>query len=148
MENSKSISVFGPGDGQVLDILGAPVRVQSSATGDQMFFADHPVPAGYEVPLHVHLDEEELFYILEGEITLLSKHGEAIAGPGTFVHLPQGVAHGFANRSGAAARMLVMTPAGGALRGVFRGLDASAKAGTLGPQAIADTLAANRLALA
>lgn len=148
MENGNSIVISAPEDGAVLDILGAPVRVKSSGRDDQMFFADHPVPAGYEVPIHVHLDEEELFYVLEGEITLISKHGEAIAGPGSFVHLPQGVPHGFANRSGTAARMLVVTPAGGALQGVFKGLDAAAKAGTMGPEAVVETLAANRLALA
>lgn len=138
----------GPGDGITLDVLGAPIRVQSSGDAHQMFFADHPVPAGYQVPLHVHLDEEELFYIIDGEITLMSAHGEAIAGPGTFVHLPRGVAHGFANRSGKAAHMLVITPAGGALQGVFKGLDAAARAGTLGPESIARTLTENRLALA
>src|SRR5512139_1913462 len=148
MENTRSIRISAPEDGRTLNILGAPVRVKSSGEDDQMFFADHPVPPGYEVPLHAHLDEEELFYILEGEITLVSAHGEAIAGPGTFVHLPQGVAHGFANRTNDPARMLVVTPAGGALQGVFRGLDASAAAGTLGPESIAATLEANRLVLA
>jgi quercetin dioxygenase-like cupin family protein len=148
MEGTDTITISGPGDGHVLDILGAPVRVQSSGRDDQMFFVNHPVPAGYEVPLHVHFDEEELFYILDGEITFMTQNGDAIAGAGSFVHAPKGVAHGFANRSGRDSLMLVVTPAGGALQGVFRGLDAAAQDGTLGPASIAQTLSDNRLALA
>lgn len=145
--NQAEISISGPADGTVLDVLGAPIRVQSSGRSDQLFYADHPVPPGYAVPLHLHEDEDELFYILDGELTLLGEHGEAKAGPGCFVHLPRGVPHGFENRSGRPMRMLVVTTPGNALLGVFRGLDAAARAQQVSPARVAEVLQANRLAL-
>jgi mannose-6-phosphate isomerase-like protein (cupin superfamily) len=121
------IEVIGTKAGEVVNVLGAPIVIKSGGRPDQLFFADHPVPPGYGVPLHVHAAEDELFYVLEGEITLDSAEGPTTAGPGTFVHLPRGVAHGFRNAGAQPARMLVVTTPGGGLEGVFRGLDAAAR---------------------
>jgi len=148
MQNTATITISGPNDGCTLNVLGANIRIASSDRSDQMLYAEHPVPAGYEIPLHVHDDEDELFYILDGELTLVSESGEALAGPGSFVHLPRGIAHGFANRSELPVRMLVVTTPSGALRGVMQGLDRAGRDGTLSPALIADTLVENRMALA
>lgn len=147
MTNAATITISGPNDGAVLDVLGAGIRVQSSGRADQMFFADHPVPPHYEVPLHAHRDEDELFYVIEGEITLISASGEAIAGPGSFVHLPRGIAHGFANRSDTPAHMLVVTTPGNALFGAFTEMDRAAREGRIAPPVVAEVLAANRIDL-
>ena len=75
--------------------------------------------AGRELEAHVHVDEDDSFYILEGEITFTvgDDGDEVVAGPGTFVLVPPGVRHGFANRSDTAARILnVHAPAGFDLR--------------------------------
>ena len=60
------ISVIEPGAGALVDVLGAPIVIKSAGRGDQLFFADHPMPPGFGVPLHVHEDEDELFYIPRG----------------------------------------------------------------------------------
>lgn len=63
--------------------------------------------------LHSHADEDDSFYVLEGELTFMVDGDEAVAGPGTFVLVPPGVPHTFANRSDRPARMLnVHAPAG------------------------------------
>jgi uncharacterized cupin superfamily protein len=63
--------------------------------------------------LHVHADEDDSFYVLEGEVTFIGEGDELVAGPGTFVLAPPGVPHTFANRSDGVARMLnVHAPAG------------------------------------
>jgi quercetin dioxygenase-like cupin family protein len=73
--------------------------------------------AGRELEAHVHPDEDDSFYILEGEITFTVGDDEVIAGPGTFVLVPPGVRHGFANRRDTPARILnVHAPAGFDLR--------------------------------
>jgi uncharacterized cupin superfamily protein len=66
---------------------------------------------------------------LEGEITLISREGRRVAGPGSYIHLPHGVPHGFINASGAPARMLVVASAGGRLEALFDNLDAAARQG-------------------
>ncbi len=66
---------------------------------------------------HVHADEDDSFYVLEGELTFSVDGEEVVAGPGTFVLVPPGVPHGFANRGDEVARCLnVHAPAGFDLR--------------------------------
>lgn len=68
-------------------------------------------------PAHAHADEDDSFYVLEGELTFLVDEEELVAGPGTFVLVPPGVAHTFANRGDAPARFVnVHAPAGFDLR--------------------------------
>jgi quercetin dioxygenase-like cupin family protein len=62
------------------------------------------------VPLHMH-DWDEAFYVLEGEyeISYLDERDEVasvIAGPGAFVHVPGGAAHGYRNRADGFSKML------------------------------------------
>jgi len=132
-----AVEVIGPAAGERVDVLGAPVLLKSGGDPRHMTFADHPLPAGYGVPMHLHEDEDELFYILEGELTVTTEAGEMVAGPGSFVHLPRGCPHAFRNASGRDGRMIVVASPGGGLDGVFRGLDA-ARGEPLGPGRVAE----------
>lgn len=67
--------------------------------------------------LHAHESEDDSFYILEGELTFTVDGDDVTAGPGTFVLVPPGVQHHFANRGDAVVRMVnVHAPAGFDLR--------------------------------
>ena len=62
---------------------------------------------------HVHADEDDVFYVLDGELTFLLSDGEVPAPPGTFVLVPPGVEHTFANRTDTPVRVLnIHAPAG------------------------------------
>ena len=64
-------------------------------------------------PAHAHADEDDAFYILEGELVFEVDGEEIVAGPGTFVLVPPGVEHTFANRTDREVRMLnIHAPAG------------------------------------
>ena len=43
-----------------------------------------------DTPLHVHRNEDELFYVLEGEHVFRVGDEEYIVGPGGFVFAPRG----------------------------------------------------------
>ena len=67
--------------------------------------------------LHTHAEEDDSFYVLEGELTFILEDAEIVAGPGTFVLVPPDVLHTFANRGDAVVRMVnVHAPAGFDLR--------------------------------
>ena len=67
--------------------------------------------------VHAHRDEDDSFYVLEGELTFTLDEGEIVASAGTFVLVPPGVRHAFANRGDAVARFInVHAPAGFDLR--------------------------------
>ena len=68
-------------------------------------------------PSHKHVDEDDSFYILEGELTFTVEGEEVVAGAGTFVLVPPGVEHTFRNDGDALVRMVnVHAPAGFDLR--------------------------------
>lgn len=57
---------------------------------------------------HWHSKQDELIYVLEGEITLITDAGEQVLGPGMAAGFPAGVAdgHQLVNKSGVEARYL------------------------------------------
>ena len=68
---------------------------------------------GRELEAHVHDDEDDAFFILEGELTFVFGGETVPAPPGTFVLVPPGVEHGFRNDGARPVRMLnIHAPAG------------------------------------
>ena len=62
---------------------------------------------------HVHADEDDVFYVLDGELTFLLDDGDVSAPAGTFVLVPPGVPHGFTNHGSVPVRMFnIHAPAG------------------------------------
>jgi mannose-6-phosphate isomerase-like protein (cupin superfamily) len=62
---------------------------------------------------HEHANEDDAFYVLDDEITFLVGQEEVPAPAGTFVLVPPGVEHTFANRTERPVRMLnIHAPAG------------------------------------
>jgi mannose-6-phosphate isomerase-like protein (cupin superfamily) len=71
------------------------------------------VPPGGGPPPHIHSREEEGFYILEGEITLMIGDDRRVVTTGMFANMAVGTMHSFKNESGKPARMLIsVAPAG------------------------------------
>ena len=72
---------------------------------------------GRELERHVHAEEDDSFYVLEGELTITLAEGEVVAGPGTFVLVPPDTVHGLRNDTAEPVRILnVHAPAGFDLR--------------------------------
>jgi mannose-6-phosphate isomerase-like protein (cupin superfamily) len=62
---------------------------------------------------HVHQDEDDAFYILDGELTFVLDDGEVAAPSGTFVLVPPRVDHTFRNALDRPTRVLnIHAPAG------------------------------------
>ena len=52
-------------------------------------------PAGVVAPPHIHDNEEEAFFILEGDLTFLLDDQETFRPAGTYVYIAPGTLHGF-----------------------------------------------------
>ena len=82
-------------------------------------------------PPHIHHREDEIFYVLEGEI-VVSVGDRTIKGTaGTTVFLPRDVAHSFTIESEQSRMLILLTPAG--LEGWFKEFSVPAPAMTLPP---------------
>src|SRR5918911_3542038 len=89
------------------------VKATGEQTGGSFSLIDNVGPADGESPYHVHHNEDEAFYILEGEITVYVGDEKIKAEPGTWVYGPREVPHGFRIEGDLPARFLLLyTPAG------------------------------------
>jgi quercetin dioxygenase-like cupin family protein len=83
-------------------------------------------------PLHVHPEDDESFYILEGELTFYLGDEQPIrASAGSFVHIPGGVVHAFRVES-ETARYLIITTA--QHESFYRAISKPAQSRSLPPQ--------------
>ena len=72
-------------------------------------FIEYATRKGEEPPDHTHPTEDEIFYVLEGEVTFRCGGESFDVGPGGFMYLPKGIEHGYLIRSEGQARLLVVT---------------------------------------
>jgi quercetin dioxygenase-like cupin family protein len=63
-------------------------------------------PPGTFVPPHIHPDQDEYLYILEGKLDFMLDGADESATPGDLVRLPMGKPHGIFNKSQQAAKTL------------------------------------------
>ena len=86
------------------------VLLRSEESGGEIAIVE--LGGGGRPPLHRH-DFDETFYILEGELTFQLDDDVFTRRAGELAFAPRGVAHTYANLSGAPSRaLLVITPAG------------------------------------
>ena len=97
---------WGPGDLYTFLVTGAE-------SGGSYFAMEALVPPGGGPPPHIHRNEDETFYIVEGHCSIRLDDEAVLAGAGDFVNVPRGRVHCFHNDGAAPMRMIVtFTPAG------------------------------------
>lgn len=110
------------------------VKASADSTGGAFTILEENEPV--DTPLHVHENEDELFYVLEGEHVFQVGDRQFQAGPGELVFAPRGVPHAQRRVASRTGRILVLaSPAG--LEGFFRELAEADRAGAIGPDAYA-----------
>jgi quercetin dioxygenase-like cupin family protein len=104
-----------PSEGRTLAIVGDVYRFL--ATGDdtdgKYALFETIIRPGGGPPPHVHSREQEGFYVLDGEITLVIDGKPVVATAGTFANLPVGIPHSFKNETSRPTKLLIsVAPAG------------------------------------
>lgn len=89
----------------------ATVKVAGGTSGS-MSVVEFTAPGGFGPPLHRHRDEDELFYVVEGEMTARVGDETVEASAGACVLLPHGKPHTFQVVSDI-ARLLTITARAG-----------------------------------
>ena len=107
--------LLGPSEGEALWFLGNLLTIKAGGkqTGGRLTAAESLNAPGFAPPLHRHLEEDEMFYLLSGTARFLCEGEELIAGPGDFVLLPVGLPHTFVVGSEEPLRCLQLTTPSG-----------------------------------
>ena len=100
--------VVPPDGGEELNVGGSQIlhKVKSKDTNGVFSVVAIVTPPGKGVDLHVHEREDELVYLLEGEIEVTLGNQKMKAVPGVMALLPRGIPHGFTNIGNKPSRLL------------------------------------------
>jgi quercetin dioxygenase-like cupin family protein len=90
----------------------AEIKASAADTGGMYTLVEITAPAGLEAPLHVHYNEDEGFYVLEGSATIQVGDETVELGPGQHAYGPRDVPHRFTIGPEGARMLWVLTPGG------------------------------------
>jgi quercetin dioxygenase-like cupin family protein len=124
---------LGPGEGEHYWFFGGltTIKADGAGTGDRIMLTEQTAPRGSGSPLHVHHNEDEWFYVLDGELTIWVAGQTVVAPAGSFVFGPREVPHTFIVSS-EEARFLLVTQAAG-FEGFIRTLGVPAPVAEIPP---------------
>jgi quercetin dioxygenase-like cupin family protein len=101
---------FKAGEGMTFHYdLSFTVKAGELRPGRGAAFVEYTTRKGEEPPAHTHPTEDEIFYVLEGELTFHCGGEIFDASAGSFVYLPRAIEHGYTIRSEGAVRLIVVT---------------------------------------
>lgn len=101
-------ATFVPAHSSSKQLLGdsRQLKLSQEQTNGEVYLVEGIMPEGSAVPLHVHQHEDEIFHVLEGEVTLQlgeeTYHGKA----GDIIYLPREIPHSIATKGKVTARVL------------------------------------------
>jgi quercetin dioxygenase-like cupin family protein len=126
-----------PGDGERIDAGHGSVivlKATGETTDGSFFMSETTIAPGFSgPPPHTHQRLHDMFYVLEGVLTMRLGDETHQVASGSFVCVPPGTAHTFSNTSDASVRFLNMnTPSG--FEHYMRELGEAAHAGPLTPE--------------
>jgi quercetin dioxygenase-like cupin family protein len=133
--NVADAKITMPGEGRSVWLVGdlITVKVSSEETGGAFAVAEERTPPQGGPPPHLHANEDETLYVLEGEVEFLIGERTIRAGAGSSAYLPRGVLHTFKNVGDTPSRMLAVVSPGG-LDGFFLEAGEEAKEGSSPPE--------------
>jgi quercetin dioxygenase-like cupin family protein len=108
--------VYGPGEAPAL-YWSQELHRHELATGEQtggsFALTESTADAGYASPFHVHHNDDEAIYVLDGAIDLYLGDDVHEGREGSWFFMPRAVPHGYVVRENGPARMLILAaPAG------------------------------------
>ncbi len=110
-------------EGERLTVLGdqQTIKLDGSQTGGAFTLVEQNNGPGVSDPAHFHTQEEEIFYVIEGEMEFTVGDRKIAATAGTTVLLPRGVTHSFKTMGSGARALVMMFPSG--IERMFRELN-------------------------
>lgn len=117
---------LAPGEGETVALRATEVifKATGEREGGGPTVIEFIAAPGFSTGDHVHSTIEELFYVVDGEITIRAGEWSSRVGPGSFVRVPPRTPHGFGNPGTAPATLLLLISPAGVHEEYFRELAA------------------------
>src|SRR5512142_61417 len=104
--------VLDENEGEAIWLLGMlqTIKIGRQDTDGAYGLVEVVVPAGVGSPWHVHPEEDEWFYVLDGDVTVWVADTKLSLTPGSFAFGPKGVPHTFYVETGVAKMLVGFAP--------------------------------------
>jgi mannose-6-phosphate isomerase-like protein (cupin superfamily) len=101
MDNQLNPIILQNQQGRALWHFGALLNFKAlgEETNGQYWALEGLADKHMAVPVHAHTREDEIWFVLDGEIAFTLGDETRVGGPGTFVYIPRNVPHTFQVRS-------------------------------------------------
>lgn len=98
-EKENAALVVEPNAGKVWNVFGLQIvgKIMSEDTKGEYSVIMSNTPPNGGPPKHVHQNEDELFYVLQGKYEFVCGDEVINAEKGALIHLPKGIPHAFKN---------------------------------------------------
>jgi quercetin dioxygenase-like cupin family protein len=101
---------FKAGEGWAYQVgIDMTVKASEIQEGSAAAFLEYETRKGEEPDNHTHETEDEIFYVLKGDITFRCGGKTFDLAKGDFIFLPRGLEHGYTIRSEDPVRLIVVT---------------------------------------
>jgi mannose-6-phosphate isomerase-like protein (cupin superfamily) len=87
-------------------------KVGAEETGGNLFVIEHRNLAPGGPPLHMHLNQEEWFYVMEGRVAFVVGDKKLTLKPGESILAPRRIPHTFSSVEGQSHLLIAFAPAG------------------------------------
>lgn len=111
-----SIRKVAHSEGEVHAVMGDAMRFIATAAHSDGAYAlsEIEVRPGSGAPPHIHHNEDEAFYVLEGSFTISADDDTYVLSKGDFVHVKRGLVRGYKNHTDQVGRLLIFHSPGAA----------------------------------
>jgi mannose-6-phosphate isomerase-like protein (cupin superfamily) len=108
-ERARTGYALANGEGEAFSLLGLleTVKIGRADTNGQFGLLEISMRPGDGSPWHVHPDEDEWFYVLDGNVTVWVADTRMDLGPGAFAFGPRAVPHTFYGAGVTSSRILI-----------------------------------------
>ena len=111
------------------------IRVGTEQSGGSLAIVEHLIPPAAESPWHLHHTQDESFYVLDGQVTVIVGNKRWTLGPGDYAFGPRDVPHGFRVEGPTPVRLLLIcTPGAGFDRFIHQASEPATAPGFPPPQ--------------
>ncbi len=111
-----------PGQGEALWVLGGLYTFKALAgeTDGGCTVIEVRASGGFAIPVHLHEEEGEGFFVAEGEVTFFLGNEEVRAPAGSFAYAPRNLEHAFRFETADAKLIVFLAPCNGSHEDLFR----------------------------
>ena len=88
------------------------IRASGAETNGSLSLIEHVIAPGFASPWHVHHNEDESFYVIDGSMTVVVADRTITLNTGDYAFGPRGIPHGFRIEGAKPTRLLLLTSGG------------------------------------